>query len=202
MKSKYFFLFCICFSTILEAQPILKGTVLSHSNESVPFASIRIMEKDSLLLGTTADKNGNFKLVLPNELDSISLVLNAFGYDETRLFILKSSLDSIKLFYIGTKYKDEELVFSAKDAEYDIKKGLIRFYSYGIPVVPPDVMEKIIIKNGYSYKITYLSCNINQNIIESVKQYNDYVYTYLKEIYGKNWNKNIKKDIKKYLRTI
>lgn len=202
MKSKCFFLFCICFSTILEAQPILKGTVLSYSNESIPFANVRIMENGTLLLGTTADKNGNFELTLPDGLDSINLDITAFGYDRTTLSIPKSSLDNMKLFYIGTKYKDEELVFSAKDAECDIKKGLIRFYSYGIPVVPPDVMEKIIIKNGYFYKVTYLSCNINQNIIESVKQYNDYVYSYLKEIYGKNWNKNIKKDIKKYLRTI
>ena len=185
---------------ILKAQSLLKGTVLSHSNETVPFANIRIMENGTLLLGTTADKNGNFELIVPDRLDSINLDLTAFRYDRTTLSVLKSSLDSMKLFYIGTKYKDEELIFSAKDAESDIKKGMIRFYSYGIPVIPPDVMEKIIKKNGYSYKITYLSCNINQNIIESVKQYNDYVYSYLKEIYGENWNKNIKKDIKKYLK--
>ena len=63
-------------------------------------------------------------------------------------------------------------------------------------------MEEIIKKNGYSYTNTYLSCECNQNIIESVKQYNDYVQSYLDEKYGKEWNYNILKDVEDYLNKI
>lgn len=201
MWKKYLFsLFCICFTAIINAQTI-KGTILTHFDDPVPFANVRIMENDTVLLaGTTADENGDFELLVPDKLDSINLVLTGFGYKRTTLSVLKSSLDSMKLFYIGEKFKTEDLAFSAKDAERDIKKGLIRFYVYGYPVIPPNIMRKIIKKNGYSYKLTYLSCNIDQNIIESVRQYNAYVRSYLEEKYGKDWGKGIESDMEDYLR--
>ena len=137
------------------------------------------MRNDTLISGSESNDSGYFEVNVPNKLEGLSLRISAFGYGKMTYPISELVMDSINLFYLGNVYTEDDLLFSAKDAERDIKKGLIRFYVYGYPVIPPNIMRKIIKKNGYSYKLTYLSCNIDQNIIESVRQYNDYVQSYL-----------------------
>lgn len=203
MKKYLFVILYICISVFSDAQTILKGFVLSSFlKEPIPFATIRVMKNDTLISGSEANDSGYFEVYVPNELEGLYLKIGAVCYGRKTYPISKLLMDSINLCYLGNVYTEDDLLFSAKDAKKDIENGLIRFYHYGLPAVPPKVMEEIIKKNGYSYTNTYLSCECDQNIIESVKQYNDYVQSYLDEKYGKEWNNNILKDVEDYLNGI
>ena len=201
MRKCFFVILFIFIAAFSDAQTILKGYVLSSFlKEPLPFATVRIMRNDTLISGSEPNDSGYFEVNVPNKLEGLSLRISEFGYGKMTYPISELVMDSINLFYLGNVYTEDDLLFSAKDAERDIKKGLIRFYVYGYPVIPPNIMRKIIKKNGYSYKLTYLSCNIDQNIIESVRQYNAYVRSYLEEKYGKDWGKGIESDMEDYLR--
>ncbi len=201
MRKCFFVILFIFIAAFSDAQTILKGYVLSSFlKEPLPFATVRIMRNDTLISGSEPNDSGYFEVNVPNKLEGLSLRISAFGYGKMTYPISELVMDSINLFYLENVYTEDDLLFSAKDAKKDIANGLIRFYHYGLPAVPPKVMEEIIKKNGYSYSVTYLSCKINQKIIESVKQYNDYVQSYLDGKYGKEWDKYIAKDVEDYLK--
>jgi len=202
MKNIVILLFSVLyFSFNTNAQTILEGRVISSfTGNPVPFAIARVMFDNSLVTGTTANEEGCFKIEINDNIDSFQLVLACFGYEQTIVPIVISELDTMNNdFIIGRIFTEEEYLFTAKDAARDIENGVVQIYMYGLPAVPPDVMSEIIKKNGLEYKIKYLGCRINQNIIESVKQYNAYVYKYLKEQYGEKWNEGINKNIEIYL---
>jgi len=209
MKNSIILFFTIlCWGFNTNAQTIISGRVLSViDGEPVPFATVKVLYscyvvRGNLITGDVTNEDGYFKVKIDAfyNADSFQLVLDKFGYETTTIPIVVSCLDTINRdFIIGKAFKEEEYLFSAKDAERDIENGVVQFYFYGFPAIPPDTMSKIIEKNGLNYKINYLGCEVNQNIVESVKQYNSYVDKYMEEQYGKNWAEGIKKEVDIYL---
>jgi len=196
----------ILFFTILclhaNAQTVIEGrTVANLGRKPLPFTIVMVKINNELITGTEADENGYFKIKIEENIERFDLVLTQIVYEQTVIPIAVSELDTMnKDFIVGKVFKEEEYLFTAKDAKKDIENGVIQLYFYGFPLISPDTMLKIIEKNGLEYTIKYLGCDINQNIVESVEQYNAYVEQYLAERYGVDWEKGVKNDCAAYLK--
>ena len=103
-------LILIFISQISIAQTVqFRGIVLNELTDNpVPGANIRIYGTN---LGTSADKNGHFTLVL-GRLPA-TIVISSVGYDQAKYDILKKSADTIEVMLRPLTYELKEVEISS-----------------------------------------------------------------------------------------
>lgn len=76
-------LICLFSTGEINAQIQIKGTILdSATKESVPFASILLLNEDNLIAGTVASKDGEFYFNIDNYISNTEIVVSSIGYYE------------------------------------------------------------------------------------------------------------------------
>jgi hypothetical protein len=180
-----------------DAQTIIKGKVMSvFTNKPEAYVTVRAILNSFLISGTETDAKGNFELKISSQIDSILLVFSCFGYEDTKIPLIISNI--VKLegeFIIGRKFKEEELILTKEDAELDIRNGKIQFYLYALPIPNIDILNQVAQKYGFQY--VPINLPVNQNVIQSVEQYNSVIQKFLEKQNGRSWNERFKKDLKK-----
>ena len=161
----------------IYAQTSINGKVISEDNEPIPYSSIGIKNSN---IGTMADENGNYKLIIPNEIKE-NIIFTSIGYrDESKSTVELVENSSIILKYnpislenvviITKKMKDKiigqksrpMLTFSKMFDENvpTIEQGNIfdiyqktKLKSYNFYIIPSSKFEEITLKvNIYSIK--------------------------------------------------
>ncbi len=109
-----FSLFAINTTTVYSQTAVVEGTVLDNKNKSIELANIAILGESG---GTTTDKKGYFKLVVPAEKD-IVLAISFVGFADKKIELnlnegevkkLKIHLETITTVLPGFEVKDEQL---------------------------------------------------------------------------------------------
>lgn len=107
----YFFVTVLIICNIISAQIQLKGTVKDVNNLAIPYCSIGIKESET---GTITDENGEFSIVIPENLVNSPLIFAASGYDEKSLSIKEMQQNPIVLLKEKTISLTEVMVKSEK----------------------------------------------------------------------------------------
>jgi len=109
---------------ILAQTPVFEGRVM-HGKEAVSFATIGVKGKN---IGTVANENGYFKLILPTDKlskDNDTIIVSSIGFIEKKL-----SIDEI-----GRTVGESQKVFLEKDEflleEVKIKPGKVKVKRFG-----------------------------------------------------------------------
>ena len=161
----------------IYAQTSINGKVISEDNEPIPYSSIGIKNSN---IGTMADENGNYKLIIPNEIND-NIIFTSIGYrDESKskvelvensTIILKYNPISLEPVVINTKKMKDKIIgqksrpmltFSKMFDENvpTIEQGNIfdvyqktKLKSYNFYIIPSSKFEEITLKvNIYSIK--------------------------------------------------
>ncbi len=81
----------MCFSAGLAQTGILKGKITDAStNEAIPFATVKVIQKGSVISGTTSDVNGDY-LIQKLQSGSYDLSVNFVGYEPAKIKNIKIS---------------------------------------------------------------------------------------------------------------
>ncbi len=178
-----------------NAQNSIEGVVLSKtSNKPVGFVNIVLKFEGNFITGTNSDEQGNFILKIPININSLHIELSKVGYStsDTTIFIKEADSREIKLFLGGVN--SDSLLFDGQTAKADLLIGIVKIYHFGLPAVNSNEMNRIAKKYGFEYN--FLTCEVNETLIESVKEYNEVVEKYLSKRNQKGWQEKLKKEIK------
>ncbi len=183
------------FFFICNSQNYIEGIIISKtSNKPVGFANIVVKSKENIVAGANSDADGHFMLHIPINIDSLHFEISKIGYStsDTILFFSESVYDKVKLF-LGGINKDN-LLFDSQTAIEDLKKGIVQIYHLGLPAFNSNELNRIANKYGFEYN--FLTCEVSEILIESVREYNKVVIEYLYIINPKGWQNNLEKEIR------
>lgn len=102
MNTKHLFLLLICLFTLVDTQSqnTITGFVVSKTLKGIPNSTIRLLERDSVLIaGTVSGENGQFKINI-NRAGRFSIEFSCIGYTSRRLDLQTSKDQAINLGYI------------------------------------------------------------------------------------------------------
>jgi hypothetical protein len=127
MKQRVLFLLIILFCSSLKAQEYqVTGVVTDKQGEPIPFASIFKVNKN---LGTSANSEGVFKLLLPSGEHQI--IATAIGFKPKSVDVVLNKNDSLAIQLEEEAYVLEEVVIGkAEDPAYAIIRKAIKKRSY------------------------------------------------------------------------
>lgn len=198
MKNIIIIILVFLISVEINAQKTIKGKVISIiTNEAISYASIRVLDiNNKMITGTTTNRSGKFKMIIIPEVDSIQLVFTYIGLTDTRIPFVITNVKNINAeFVIGEEINELNLFLTKKDAENDIKNGIIQLYLFAKPIYRLDSLNLIAEKFGFKY--IPFNQPFSQNVLQSVNLYNSIVNQFLKERNGFYWEYKFKRKLKK-----
>lgn len=80
-------------------------------------------------------------------------------------------------------------------AKRDIKKGDIKFVSFGFPMPCSKDSEIKMVMNKYGFKVSNIGCIVTEQEINAIETYNNVVEKYLTQHNGKNWRITYQKEV-------
>lgn len=118
------FLVYSLFFTITSAQNIVIEGVIRNSvqKEVLPYANVFLQEN---YFGTISNENGHFKIIIPEEKRSDSLVVSYIGY-KTQIFCISKIKKPLDVFLEEDLATLNEIVITGYTAETIIKKALYK----------------------------------------------------------------------------
>ena len=76
-----FLLMIVSICAYAQAHPcMVSGTVVTANDLSLPYASVYVLQQDSVITGTLTDQKGQFELVVPRSQESYLLTIAFVGY--------------------------------------------------------------------------------------------------------------------------
>jgi hypothetical protein len=121
------FLVYFYFSTIIIAQNILIEGVIkdSEQKEALPYANIFLQESYS---GTISNLNGQFRIIIPEEKRSDSLVVSYIGY-KTQTFSISKIKKHLEVFLEKDLHSLNEVIITEYTAESIVKQAIEKISS-------------------------------------------------------------------------
>lgn len=127
MKKQISFLVLILFHQLIIAQIEIKGKILNNSTKSViPYVNVGVFEKN---VGTISNENGEYYIVIPNELKNDSISLSCIGYIAKKVS-LNDLLNDSQVLLTEKSYQLSSINVHPKDTSI-----VGRFKSNGIVVL-------------------------------------------------------------------
>jgi hypothetical protein len=99
---------------------VVFGTIVSNNDEAMPYASLVVKGNN---LGTISNENGEFKLFVPNELDSDSLLITFIGY-KTKAIKMSGWTNGTKIVLTRKSIDLAEVEITPMSAELILAKAL------------------------------------------------------------------------------
>lgn len=190
----YILLMFLCITGCSGNQKVVEGFILSrNTGDVIPYANVIIKKNGETIVGTNSNQTGRFRLEVPEKMDTLKLEISLIGYKTTDTLLITEK-NIIGHFFLGEKINENDLIFNKKDAQNDINSGIVQVYTYGYQPFNIEKMNEIAKKYGFQYKV--LTCEVDENILESVKTYNDVVSRYLDSINPGNWRNELTKELK------
>ena len=176
--SKYLQIIIVMIGSFINAQIIIEGSVKDENNLAIPYCSLGIKNSET---GAISDENGQYKIIIPDNITANEIVFEASGYDEkiisiadlkknSAIILTEKSVDLNEVVVKTEKMKDKTigqknrpmLTFSKMFDENlpTIEQGhILKIYpntkinAYNFYIIPSSKFEEITLKlNIYSVK--------------------------------------------------
>ncbi|UGS24543.1 FEKKY domain-containing protein [Flavobacterium channae] len=176
------------FNCLGFSQVELSGKIVSAKDGSIPSQDI-IVEIKKLSKHTWADSLGNFKFTKLDKNTKYLISFTSFQFGTLEIPFETNEMDII------TK------VFELKaNCEYNIDSALSDWKNKKaklliIGSIAPLADTKLDKKFERKYKIDYFDFGCTPAPSDCIKEYNEKVFELLDKKYGKEWRKNVRKDV-------
>ena len=91
-----FLLMIVSICAYAQAHPcMVSGTVVTANDLSLPYASVYVLQQDSVITGTLTDQKGQFELVVPRSQESYLLTIAFVGYKTKQIEIQTYKQDQL-----------------------------------------------------------------------------------------------------------
>jgi len=180
----------------IYSQTNIYGTVTDQgSSEVIPFALLKLKYGDTIV-DTESDFDGKFKFY-NIKADSSTLIvrsISCYDFDSILLHPSDSLMLNIKLIPDSTSENTLFMApFDKKSALNDIANGDIKLLLPGGLVGAPHLSGDSSFER--KYHVTFIRQGCVRYIQDKRTGYNYEIFKYLDETYGREWRKEVRKDV-------
>lgn len=126
MKKTLLTLATLCFASvqvIFAQSRTVKGTVTDENGDPLPFATIKVVEKGSVVSFQT-DVDGTYEVVVPDDAKTITVEFNGYS---SKTINISDNTETVQLTYGGASNKVEDLEGTTISSPYSGQVSKLRF---------------------------------------------------------------------------
>lgn len=123
MKENLLIIFCFLSTLVIAQKPIvIEGKIMNLQNDAIAFATI---SSQKTFVATTADFEGNFKLVLSEKSLPDTLIVRHISFESKKYYLTKNTINSLSEIVLNTKSNEVGTIeINALTPEQILKKSI------------------------------------------------------------------------------